>query len=555
VPLLYHLLAGPSVIHPEFIDTVDFYPGGAPVTYGGYTGGIIDGRTVRAGSDAHLIDIDVNLLQAGALVREPIKALGVTMTAAARYGYPGFLISLATNQLSLSYWDYQFRLDGGTKANGWTFFAYGANDELDTVAANANPNAENPPLTPALQLEFHRLDLRYHQTTGDLETTYRVVGSYDKTFSSGTDFEVVAVDPSIRSRYKATSTLDLSAGIGGEARKLDQGSGTDAAANPYSALTSQLSTSYNGWAYFEGLWRPTPNWLIRPGIRADIYNDTTATKESVDPRLTARYKLGNRDLPDVPPDSDDSAIWLKGSVGEYHQPPRFFLPLPGLDEMPLKYGLMQAFQSSLGIEAPLQHRFELSTEAFFNYMNPTIFDFDINSATAGTAANTSILPTQIVSGNTDEQQFFQKLTTPELGRAYGVEFLLRRRAKSGLFGWISYTLSRSERFQGGEWVAYDFDRTQLLNLVAGMPLKRNWDLGVRVSYESGLPATTTAGYNEGRETGYWQFDIRVDKRAVYRKWLLDFYVDITNLALLPEEVEPGIDIRYVLPTVGVRGRF
>ena len=32
-------------------------------------------------------------------------------------------------------------------------------------------------------------------------------------------------------------------------------------------------------------------------------------------------------------------------------------------------------------------------------------------------------------------------------------------------------------------------------------------------------------------------------------------VDITNIALLPEEVTPGNTIRYVLPTVGLRGRI
>ena len=36
VPLLYHLLAGPAVIHPELIDEVAFYPGGFPAHYGGY---------------------------------------------------------------------------------------------------------------------------------------------------------------------------------------------------------------------------------------------------------------------------------------------------------------------------------------------------------------------------------------------------------------------------------------------------------------------------------------------------------------------------------------
>ena len=65
----------------------------------------------------------------------------------------------------------------------------------------------------------------------------------------------------------------------------------------------------------------------------------------------------------------------------------------------------------------------------------------------------------------------------------------------------------------------------------------------------------TAGYNGCRDNGYVRIDLRVDKRAVYQRWLLDFYVDITNVALLPEEIEPGTVIRYVLPTVGLRGRF
>ena len=39
-----------------------------------------------------------------------------------------------------------------------------------------------------------------------------------------------------------------------------------------------------------------------------------------------------------------------------------------------------------------------------------------------------------------------------------------------------------------------------------------------------MPATTTAGYNTARADGYLRFDVRVDKRAVWRDWLLDFYI-------------------------------
>ena len=55
-----------------------------------------------------------------------------------------------------------------------------------------------------------------------------------------------------------------------------------------------------------------------------------------------------------------------------------------------------------------------------------------------------------------------------------------------------------------------------------MPLRRNRDLSVRLQYQSGRPTTTTAGCNAAYRTGYFRFDFRVDKRAVWKKWLLDF---------------------------------
>jgi hypothetical protein len=248
-------------------------------------------------------------------------------------------------------------------------------------------------------------------------------------------------------------------------------------------------------------------------------------------------------------------VWLKGSAGIYHQPPRYVLPLPGLDMLPLKYGLQRSYQTSLGAEIPLRYRFQFSVEGFFNYMDPTMFDLSVNSSSVVTTPNATLTPTTIVVPSTNGQEFIDRLTQPEIGRAYGAEFLLRRQSKSGVFGWISYSLSRSERWQDAHWVPYDYDRTHLLNFVAGMPLPRNWDLGLRVQYQSGRPTTTTAGYNAGRDSGYWRVDLRVDKRAVWHKWLLDYYVDITNVALQPEEVQAGTVIRYILPTVGLRARF
>jgi TonB family protein len=557
VPLLFHLLAGPSVIHPEFIDEVQFFPGGAPVLYGGYTGGIIDGRTRRARPDEHLIDVDANTLEAGGLIREPFPRLGITVTAAGRYGYPGLLLSLATSQASLSYWDYQLRIDGGNPRNGWTFFAFGAGDELDTRAANATPGQPNPPLTPALILEFHRMELRAYHGAGNLDGLYRVVVGYDQTASAGSNVGNYTLEPTLRWTWKPVKPLTVVWGVEGVLRDIVQGTPTTPGASTInlSTITGGLHEMYSGSALLEAQWRPTSRWLIRPGIRGDMYYDGTTQKHAVDPRLTVRYRLLDVNLPDVKPGSDASAIFLKAAVGIYHQPPRFVLPLPGMDMMPLKYGLLQSIQTSLGAEAPLPYHFSVSLEGYFSYMDPTIFDLAFNSTDLNTLGNGSLFPTTTNPGTSTAQQILDRLTNPQTGRAYGLEALIRRQSRTGVFGWLSYTLSRSERDRSGVWAPYDYDRTHIFNLVAGMPLPRNWDLGLRLQYQSGRPATTTFGYNTARSDGYLRVDVRIDKRAVYRGWLFDFYIDLLNAALLPEEVQPGVWMRYVLPSAGIRGRF
>jgi hypothetical protein len=299
IPLLYHLLVGASVIHPEFIDEIQFYPGGAPVIYGGYTGGVIDGRTKRARPDEHLVDLDANLTQAGGFVREPIPGLGITATAAARYGYPGLILSLATNRLSLSYWDYQLRLDGGNARNGWTAMFFGAKDELDTPAPNASPNDPNPPLAPALILNFHRADLRAYHGSGNFDGLYRLVLGYDHTDSSGSNVSTWVLEPSLRWSWRPSQKLTLVWGLEGSLHDFNQGQPSSVAPDAFtlSTFTQDLRALYLGTALVEGHWRPTSRWLIRPGVREDVYYDRNTTKSATDPRLTVRYKLAERHLP------------------------------------------------------------------------------------------------------------------------------------------------------------------------------------------------------------------------------------------------------------------
>ena len=84
-----------------------------------------------------------------------------------------------------------------------------------------------------------------------------------------------------------------------------------------------------------------------------------------------------------------------------------------------------------------------------------------------------------------------QLTQDEIGRAYGGQLLLRQELLRGFFGWITYSLTRSERrdHPDTDWRLFDFDQTQALGVVASYQLGHGWDVGTRFRYTTGFPRT------------------------------------------------------------------
>src|SRR5439155_9641867 len=137
-------------------------------------------------------------------------------------------------------------------------------------------------------------------------------------------------EPSVRLDWQATAmfraTLGLEASFHRTIPTLPM---TNEPPDPFAgAVLLGVGRSSVASAFLDTLWRPHPDWMIRAGLRTDEYVDRMASRNGLDPRLTARYRLARRELPEVPPDSDDSSIWLKGSAGIYHQPPRYLIPVP-----------------------------------------------------------------------------------------------------------------------------------------------------------------------------------------------------------------------------------
>lgn len=543
LPLLFHLFGGPSVIHPELVDRVDFYPGGFPVRFGGYTGGIIDGQTARPKRGDDKLEVDVNLLQAGVFARGTLPGTNVVATAAGRYGYPGLVLSALTNQLSLSYWDYQLRLDGGSPESPWTAFLLGASDAVQTAAV---PNGA---LTTQAAFLFHRLDLRWRPGTEERNGSYRIVVGYDDSELAGGQAATRSafVEPQASWLLPLAASLKLRAGADALARRIANppAAGVTTGVTQATAVIQESGTSVDAGGYAELTWRPWPGALVVPGVRADLFAHEASRKWSVDPRLTARWKpWGERE------------VWLKAMAGRYHQPPRLFLPVPGADQSSLDLGLLASTQVGAGVEAGLAPGIELDVQVYYyNDMNPVVFDLQVNASLSQVQANDPLgSPGQLPTIDPTQPTALQRLFTRRLGRSYGLEVLLRKRDSGGVYGWLAYTLSHSERTSDAGWAAYDFDRAHILNAVAGVRLPRNWELGGRLLLQSGTPVTTLFGYNAGRSDWQFRVDLRVDKRAIWNRWLLDFYVDIVNAAVSPESggLVGSRAVRYVLPTVGLR---
>lgn len=85
------------------------------------------------------------------------------------------------------------------------------------------------------------------------------------------------------------------------------------------------------------------------------------------------------------------------------------------------------------------------------------------------------------------------------GRAYGIEFLLRK-TKGRLSGWLSYTLSRSQRkaegINNGEWYAFRYDRRHYATAVVTYDVNERVSIGTNFIFASGEAVTVPIGFYE-----------------------------------------------------------
>ena len=136
------------------------------------------------------------------------------------------------------------------------------------------------------------------------------------------------------------------------------------------------------------------------------------------------------------------------------------------------------------------------------------------------------------------------------GKAYGAELLIKKAASEKLSGWLSVSLSKSQRRNDITGKSFRFEYDQPLNTtlvatyksdIAGIVLSGKW------SYHSGAPYTPINGnsgqypapdnsfipnygtVNSGTLPAYHRLDLRLDRNFVYNTWKLNTYFELNNV--------------------------
>lgn len=573
IPQLFHFLGGPSVVNEQLLDRIDFYPGGYGAYYGRNLTGAIDVGTRKADPSGVHGEGSVDLLQAVGFVETPVDK-DTQVELAARRSYIDIFLPLfipndpkrGVTSIVPVYWDYQARADHKLpNGDELSLFFFGSDDKLSIVQKGGT---QQLPLALDTHLAFHRMIFDWKHT--DRDWTFSLspaLGWTKQSFSSDAEgrgpfglpqtADVTILTGEIRgeARYKPSSLFTLRIGTDLEFDRASYSADLQSSIQILSLglpitqqLTIQRVQPVQQWGeYVEGQFTFGKLSFV-PGLRLDEYHWLDHARFSVDPRLWARYAL-------------TSATSLKAYTGVYHEPPQGqqIDPDLGNENLELEWG----WQAGFGVEERFSDLWTASAELFYNRRGSLIVRVD---------------PTAV-----NGQVFNPRLLNNGIGRAFGLELLLRREISAQLYGFLAYTLSKSQILQnpGDEWSSFQYDQTHILTVVAGYRPTPKWELSSRFRLTSGNPyapvtsstfdadsgtyVTTHGESGDAREPLFLQLDLRAEKKWIYDLWSFALYLDVQNVTNHLNEEFHVYDYRFrqqgsiqgvpILPTFGVKGRF
>ena len=262
----------------------------------------------------------------------------------------------------------------------------------------------------------------------------------------------------------------------------------------------------------------------------------------VEPRISARFAITPQ-------------IAVKAAFGLYHEPPSGE-DLSAVFGSP-KLGLSEAEHYVVGGAVKVTRSLDVEVTGFLSESQDLV-----------------------VRSSAPSPYLADALVQDGVGRSYGAQVLLRQQQIGPFFGWISYTLMRSERqdHPGLDYRLFDYDQTHVFTALASYDLGRGFEAGMRFRYATGFPRTPVTGsyfdsltdayqpqfgaHNSIRIPPFYAVDVRLSKHFKIGKTQAEVYLDVQNVTdhANPEEIvyDPTYSQRGyitglpILPVVGAR---
>ena len=555
LPVLYHFGGLKSVYNSEALESIDFYPGGFGTRYGGAIAGIIELESRAPHTDRFHTMLDISSVDGSFMIEGPINNK-TSILLSGRRSFIGDLLSLATKQagdqfpftISPFYWDYLCKTQVAfSKNNSVSLTLFGSRDSLAFIMPDLRIGSEEISSATdrmGMNSTFHMGILQWELMLGEHWKNHIQFAAtkFDQRFSM---FGFVKVDAEmwvnhLREQLTYTFNNSVNINIGVDAELLWD----DLIMVMYGSKNQIMRDTSENWlfgvvgGYLNLEWKPLENLLIIPGLRYDYFpelqydgsilpafwNYSSFNNErgySGEPslRLNARYEFIKNHT-------------IKAALGNYSQTPEPMGQVIHKTWGDPKMPSTKATHFVSGYEWQITDLISADAQMYLN--------------------NQWNIPEFAQGSNMSNQGGGDVLWLDNgRGRMYGLELMLRHQQSERFFGWLTYTLSRSERYDHNrkEWTLYGDDETHHIQLLGNWHLKREWDLGFRLRYVTGKPTTPIVGVieneringsfsfapvpgepNSTRVDPFFQLDLRMDKKFVFNKWMFSFYLDLQNIS-------------------------
>ncbi|TSA22104.1 TonB-dependent receptor [bacterium] len=508
-----------SIINPSLLREVNFLTGGFPAKYGDKMSSVFDMTMVDGNKEVHNTDINANVAGFGAMVDGPVLNNG-TMVFSARRGFFDLLTSLLSRPVAPSYYDavgkVTYDLDS---KNRLSFVGFYYLDQIKREGVvSTKSSSDNGPYNYLTRDDYGTafgVNWRYLISPNAYSLTTLSYSDNGWNTLRGTEAERDLIGEDILEKsYTLKSELTYQINPSGEIKggvqiryiESKQISWKPADTTRSGQIVPASSIAYlpkvvnKPSAFLQSTWKPWVQLSLTAGVRYDYFSFTS--EGTVSPRLSASYQATSRTA-------------FNMAYGKFNQTPASYQI--ALDPLNQQLRSSSATHFIFGVEHLLRDDLRGTVEAYYKDLSDVIVGSDTNSILYNTGS----------------------------GFARGIEFSLQKKFTDGFVGTASYTYSESRRRDtpGSAEYYFEFDRPHILNLIAGLELGDNWQLGAKYQYASGNPFTPVVGvvqknktyyavdgaYNSARYPAYHKLDVRLDRKFVFASWTLNVYLDLWNV--------------------------